>query len=121
MNLVQSILVRVFLAGAVSQFFFAGAGVFGASSFDTHKAVGDGLIAISLLIAILSLAQRRNLALGSGLFALMLLQWFLANQAPGISSWLAALHPLNGLAVLGTAAGLLRALPLPSRVVTAGH
>jgi hypothetical protein len=101
-------LARLFLAGALLQFFLAGVGVFGAGSFDAHKAVGDLLWLLSLLILFASLATRRGAPLAAALFGLMCLQWFLAAKGPEISSWLAAFHPLNGLAAMAVAGMLAR-------------
>jgi hypothetical protein len=77
--------------------------VFGGSSFDAHKTVGDILSALSLIVLILAAVGRREALQSSAiLFVLMILQNILGavgDDAPALG----ALHPLNGLAIIGAA------------------
>jgi hypothetical protein len=102
-------LIAVFLAGVVVQFYLAGRGVFRASSnFDAHKTVGDILHPLSFVIFIASVAipatrNRVDIGLGFALFVLMTIQAILGDfKHPELG----ALHPVNGLLVLGAAAGI---------------
>jgi hypothetical protein len=96
-------LAILFAIGALAQFVLAGYAVFGGSSFDAHKTVGDILSALSLIILILAAVGRREALQSSAiLFALMILQNILAgvgDDAPALG----ALHPLNGIAIIGAA------------------
>jgi hypothetical protein len=115
-------LALLFVAGAMLQFFLAGLGVFGVASFDPHKTVGKllGLASLILLVlaAILALTgglSRGRVGLAALLFALMVLQWSLVEAFSVSAPVLAALHPVNGLLVLGVAFALARDVELPSR------
>jgi uncharacterized protein DUF6220 len=112
----------LFLAGAVLQFFLAGLGVFGAASFGPHKTVGKLLALASLILlvlaAILALTgglSRGRVGLPALLLALMILQWSLVEAFSVSAPALAALHPVNGLLVLGVAFALARGVAFPSR------
>src|SRR4029079_16192141 len=53
-------LALVWAGSVVCQAFFAGLGIFGASSFDTHKAFGNVLHALTALLLLLAIAGRRS-------------------------------------------------------------
>jgi hypothetical protein len=106
-------LTRVYGAGAmlfvvlvVVQVFFAGLGIFGATSFDAHRSFGNllhGLTAILLILAILGPRAGRDIGMAVGLVVLVTIQIALVgarDDAPG----LAALHPVLALAAMGLAA-----------------
>ncbi|MEY2532569.1 MAG: hypothetical protein QOF29_479 [bacterium] len=106
-------LTRVYGAGAmlfvllvVVQVFFAGLGIFGATSFDAHQSFGNllhGLTAILLILAIVGPRTRRDIGMAVGLVVLVTVQIGLVgarDSAPG----LAALHPVLALAAMGLAA-----------------
>jgi peptidoglycan/LPS O-acetylase OafA/YrhL len=98
------ILSLVFLAGAVVQFFLAGLGVFGETNYDVHRAWGDALLIISLVLLIMAFTSRRDAVQPSAiLFGLMILQLILGGVAGFDAPLLAAFHPVVGLAVLGAA------------------
>jgi hypothetical protein len=90
----------------VLQVFFAGLGIFGAESFDTHVNFGNvlhGLTAVLLILAILGPRTRRDIGMAAGLVVLVTLQIGLVgtrDDAPG----LAALHPVLALFAMGLAA-----------------
>ena len=93
------------LALGVLQFFLAGLGIFGASSFEAHEGVGYMLHAITLLVFLAALAgprTGRDIGLGLVLLLIATLQVYLPElrgDAPG----LAALHPVVALVILGLA------------------
>jgi hypothetical protein len=97
------LLALFFLAGAVVQFFLAGLGVFGETSYDPHQVWGTVLTVISLVVLILAVVGRREALQSSAiLFGLMILQNILAgvgDDAPVVG----AFHPVVGLIVLGAA------------------
>ena len=89
----------------VLQVFFAGLGIFGATSFDTHKSFGNmlhGLSALLLVAAIVGPRTGRDIGMAAGLVVLLTVQIGLVSfrdDAPG----LAALHPVLALAAMGLA------------------
>jgi hypothetical protein len=97
-------LARLFLIALVVQFFFAGAGAFGATTdWDLHIVLGYALLIASLVILVLAVLARRSLVLAVLLFGAMVLQMVLARID---ADWIASLHAVNALAVMGLAAGL---------------
>jgi hypothetical protein len=97
------LLALFFLAGAVVQFFLAGLGVFGGTSYDPHRIWGTVLTVIALVVLILAFAGRREALQSSAiLFGLMILQNVLAGFGDDVPV-LGALHPVVGLIVLGAA------------------
>jgi heme A synthase len=94
-------LVPVFWAGAVLEFFLAGVGVFGADSYDAHRAAGSVLLVLSLVLLGLALLSRKFMLPAAVLSGLMVLQVLLIEVGEDASPWIAALHPLNGLAIFG--------------------
>ena len=118
------ILAGLFVAGAVVQFFLAGLGVFGTGeAFGVHAKVGTILAYASVVLFVLAGAlalggreARRGAGLAALLVVLMVVQYGLVELFSGAVPALAALHPVNGLLVLGAA--LLLALerrPPPSQ------
>ena len=118
------ILAGLFVAGAVVQFYLAGLGVFGTgAAFGVHATVGTILayasIVLLVLAGVLALGggvARRSAGLAALLVVLMVVQYALVELFSGAVPALAALHPVNGLLVLGAA--LLLALerrPPPPR------
>jgi hypothetical protein len=100
---VHRVLALTILVGGVVQFLLAGYGVFDDDSFGAHRILGDLLTLISLVVLILAAVGRKEALPASGLlFGLFILQNILAavgDSAPAIG----ALHPVNGLAILGVA------------------
>lgn len=92
-------------AVVVVQFFLAGLGIFGASSFEAHEQVGGILHGVTLLVLLLAIAgprSGRDIGMGFALVAITTLQILLPetrDDAPG----LAALHPVLALVLLGLA------------------
>jgi Family of unknown function (DUF6220) len=100
----QGLAWLIFGAG-VLQFFLAGLDVFRAGGLGPHRTVGDLLILASLVLLILAAGlvfagslARMWFGLAAVLFALTLLQYFLASDLLQESARVvSALHPVNGL------------------------
>ena len=103
-------LARIFLAGLLLQFYLAGTALFGAASFQPHRMLGDALTMLAILFPVLALVGR----LGRQLFGLSMLLVFLTVVQiilPSLrsnASWIAALHPVNALALMGVSAAIRR-------------
>ena len=105
------ILAGLFVAGAVVQFFLAGLGVFGTGeAFGVHATVGTILAYASAVLLVLAgilvlsgREARRSAGLAALLVVLMVVQYALVELFSGAVPSLAALHPVNGLLVLGAA------------------
>ena len=98
------------LAGFVVQFYLAGLALFGASTFELHRALGYLLVLPVLLLVVLALVrrQRRLIGLTAGLIVLIVVQVLLPGLRTSVP-WLSALHPLNGIALMGLTATIARA------------
>lgn len=93
-------LAWVILAAVLLQFFFAGLGVFKAGGYGPHALVGLLLVLLSLILLILALVlrpDRRTVGIAALMFALMVVQMFLAHFPVHL---VAALHPVNALILL---------------------
>ena len=116
------VLAGLWAALVVLQVFFAGLGIFGASSFDTHKEFGNVLHALTAVILLLAIAgprTGRDIGMAAALFVLVTIQIGLVSardSAPG----LAALHPVLALFALGLAAHIAMHVLRPRRPVAAG-
>jgi hypothetical protein len=95
------VLSLLFVAGGVAQFILAGYSAFGGSNWDAHSIWGSVLTVLALIILILAAVGRRPALQASAIvFGLMILQNVLGavgTDAPVLG----ALHPLNGLIILG--------------------
>lgn len=101
------------LAGLVVQFYLAGAATFGATSFVPHITWGYLLglpILVLPLLALVGTLGRRRIGLSLALLALYAVQLGL-TYARFSQPYVAALHALNALALLGITAQLTRAVP----------
>jgi hypothetical protein len=115
MTTAHRFIVRLIALGVLVQFFLAGAGAFGATSFTAHKLLGTiliGLAAVALLLALFARRFQRHTAV---LFGVTLLQGLLGTLGADTQAWLGGLHAVNALAVMGAAATLAR------RTATRGH
>jgi hypothetical protein len=93
-------LASLSMALVVTQFFLAGAGAFGATSFDAHKTVGSVLVLVVLLGLLVAALVRRHVAHAAiflGVTVLQLVLGTLGSDEP----WFGALHGLNAIAVMG--------------------
>jgi hypothetical protein len=103
------LLVDLFLVAVAAQFFLAGLGVFRAkphgtqhlaasSAFDPHRALGNALIFLAVLILVIAVWAPRQLRQSAALCALTILQsaWAaIGSSAPAA----AALHVLGAFAI----------------------
>jgi hypothetical protein len=98
------------LALGVLQFFLAGLGIFGASSFDAHEGVGYLFHTIAVIVFLLALAgPRTGQDIGMGaLFAVLATVQVYLPELRGDVPELAAVHPLLALFLLGLAAHIGR-------------
>jgi Family of unknown function (DUF6220) len=118
---IYKVVIALFVAGVVVQFFFAGAGAFGArpdegetitdtgfeDKFELHSGLGWFLTLGSLLLFILILIAwtgPRSIGATFGLFVLMILQ----NILSAGDRWVGAFHPINALVILGLSSFLVR-------------
>ena len=106
MTLAQRLLASLTAATVAAQFFLAGAGTFGALTFDSHRRIGFALIGLAAVALVMALAVRRLVVNAAILLVLLLVQWGLARGAIDESAWFGAVHALNALAVMA-AAGIL--------------
>jgi hypothetical protein len=93
-------LAVIYLAGVVVQFFLAGLGTFGATSFDAHRGLGLVLALVTLILLVLAVVgkvPRILIALAIVLLGLSILQMFLAQVDV---EEVAALHVVNALAIV---------------------
>lgn len=103
-------LARIVLAGLLLQFYLAGAPMFGAASFEPHRMLGSALTILVILLFVLALVGR----LGRQLIGLSMLLVFLTivqvmlPSLRGTVSWIAALHAVNALALMGVSATIGR-------------
>jgi len=102
---------RIFLAGVLLEFYLAGAAIFGAGlSFGPHRMLGSGLAILVLLLFVLALVGRlgRKLIGFSLLLVVLTIVQVALPSLRGTVPWLAALHPVNALALMGISALLRR-------------
>lgn len=101
---------RIFLAGLIIQFYLASAPLFGAGSFQPHRMLGGVLTLLAFLFPVLALAgrlERQLIGLSTLLVVLAIVQMMLPSLR-GAVPWLAAIHPLNALALMGVSARISR-------------
>jgi Family of unknown function (DUF6220) len=94
----------LFVAGAVIQVFLAGLGVFGvpAGDFSAHKAWGytfSFLILVLIVLGLVGRVSRREIGLSLLLLVLFILQSVFVGVRADYPA-VAALHPVNGFAIL---------------------
>jgi hypothetical protein len=103
-------LAWVAIAGFAVQFYLVGAALFGLTTFQLHRIVGDLLVlvvALLLILALTGLLGRRTIGLSVLLLVLVAVQALLPSLRASVP-WLAALHPVNALALIGVAAAIGR-------------
>jgi len=106
----------VILVCCVLQFFYAGLAVFGVTDFGLHALGGAVLALLALLNLGLAFANRPLLKRTALFLGLMIIQGGLVHLRE-ILPIVAAIHPVNGLALLYVAYGLARA-PRPDLELT---
>jgi hypothetical protein len=97
------------LLGVAAQFFLAGAGSFGATSYDAHRALGVALIAAGALGLVLSAVARRSVTRALAFEAALLLQLLLGHLGMR-HPWIGAIHGLIAIAVAALASLIARGL-----------
>jgi hypothetical protein len=124
-------LVFLILGLIAVQFFLAGLGVFGdqgktGSDFDPHRALGNVLLLLSLILLILAAVGRLGrplVPMTAGLFVLMFIQGILAGVGED-TQVVGALHVLNALVLVGLVFHLFQAVrdgvPEPAAASAAG-
>ncbi len=104
-------LVRIFMAGLVLQFYLAGASIFGVGlSFAPHRMLGFALTIVAILFLVLALLgrlERKLIGFSILLVSLTIVQAILPSLR-GNAPWIAALHPVNALALMGISATIRR-------------
>ena len=101
----------LYLGSLALQFYAAGLAIFGVASFMSHALLGYGLALGALILLGLTLGARlgrRAVALASGILLLTLAQPLLAIAARPAAPWLAALHPVVALVIVGLALEIAR-------------
>jgi hypothetical protein len=98
------------VAGFAVQFYLVGAALFEGMTFQLHRIVGYLLVllvALLLILALASLLGRRVIGLSALLLVLVTVQALLPSLRASVP-WLAALHPVNALALIGVAVAIGR-------------
>lgn len=109
----QQGLARLTLAGMVLQFYLAGVGAFGADSWDWHVTLGYFLgipILALLVLALVGRLGRRRIGMTALVVVLYIVQMALAQFRFDVP-YVAALHPVNALALMGATAAVGRPQP----------
>jgi hypothetical protein len=104
-------LAWLFLAGLFVQVYLAGAPMFGVTSFQPHRMLGGILIMLAILLPVLALVgglPRQLIVLSMVLGFLAIIQAMLPALR-GTASWIAALHSVNALALVGLSIRIGRA------------
>ena len=101
MNAIHRLVSILLLLGVGGEFFLAGAGAFGATSFHSHKVLGVILLVGGVLTLLTALAARRSVGLGLAAAIVIALQVLLGH--------LGTTHPWVG-AVHGLVAGVVAAV-----------
>jgi hypothetical protein len=102
--------VGLFIVGLFVQFYLAGRGAFGASSYSAHRHFGDALHLVTPVILLLTLINpvtrnRTDVIHSILLIFLFEVQFALADlQHPAVG----AFHPVNALLLLGVSYSLFR-------------
>jgi heme A synthase len=84
------------------EFFLAGAGAFGATSFHSHRVVGVVLLAGAVIVLVVAAASRRNTRIALGLAVLVGAQVLLGHLGQ-THPWIGAVHGLTAAAVAAVA------------------
>lgn len=103
-------LARTFLAGLLLQFYLASTPIFGAGSFQPHRMLGSALTLIAFLFPLLALVGRlgrQRIGFSILLVVLVIVQMMLPSLR-GAAPWIAALHPINALVLMGISARISR-------------
>jgi len=102
------VLVTLIVAGVGFQFLLAGAGAFGATSFNAHRVLGWALLFLAGIAFVVALAAMRLVRHSGALLLVVALQAGLGVLGAETQAWFGALHGLNALAVMAAAGTLAR-------------
>jgi hypothetical protein len=103
MQLIIRTLAYMILLGLIVEVYLVGAALFAGMAFEPHRTLGHLLgppILLLLVVALIARPGRRVVGLSLLLAGLTLLQ-FLLPSLRGSVPWMAALHTINALALLG--------------------
>ena len=103
-------LARIFLAGLLLQFYLASTPIFGAGTFQPHRMLGAALTLIVFLFPLLAVTGRlgRQLIGLSILLVVLTIVQIMLPSLRGAAPWIAALHPVNALVLMGMSATIGR-------------
>lgn len=93
MKALHRLISVLLLVGVGAEFFLAGAGAFGATSFDSHKTLGFALLAGGVLTLLTAVAARTQIRIGGAIAALIILQVIL-GVVGSHHPWVGAVHGL---------------------------
>jgi hypothetical protein len=102
------------LLGVAAQFFLAGAGAFGATSYNAHRALGVALIAAGAVGLVLAAASRSHVIRAVAFEAALLLQLLLGHLGMH-HPWVGAIHGLIAIGVAALASVIARGLGVGMR------
>lgn len=104
------VLAWVVLAGLCLQVYLAGVGLFGAESMTPHRTLGMMIGIPMLLMLILAPIGRlgRHLVVRSALLFVFTAVQIMLPQLQSSAPWIAALHALNALALIGLSFDIAR-------------
>jgi len=107
---IYRVLIALVFAACIVQIFLAGRGVFGIrgaaklddqSSLDPHRALGDAISLVAILIFLCAVVMlNKRLMVWTLVLALLAAAVQTATAVPE-HPWVAGLHPLSGVAILG--------------------
>lgn len=103
-------LAWIAMAGWIAELYLIGAALFGAAPIQWHRGLGMGLAGVVLLILLVALAGRlgrRQIGMSALLLVLTIVQGMLPSWRVDLP-WLAALHPVNMLTLMGITAAIAR-------------
>jgi Family of unknown function (DUF6220) len=115
-------LAWLIVGGLALEFYLAGAALFGAATFQPHRALGAGLavaMLLLLLVALIARPGRRVVGLAVVLVALTILQMLLPSLSSGLP-WVAALHVVNAAALATVTVNIARAVGQPAEASRSG-
>jgi hypothetical protein len=102
LSALHRLLSVLLLLGIGVEFFLAGAGAFGATSFHSHRVVGVVLLAGAVIVLVVAAASRRNPRIALGLAVLVGAQVLLGHLGR-THPWIGAVHGLTAGAVAAVA------------------
>lgn len=102
------------LAGVAGQFFLAGAGAFGATSYSAHRGLGVVLVILGGVGLLVAAASRNRVSRALALEIALVLQ-FLFGHLGMHHPWIGALHGLLAIGIAALASVVARGIGLGVR------